>query len=66
MIEIDFDIQPEHKAQPASRQRSIFAIGLIRYKSTLAPQTNSANDDMRVLGLMVVQDREENDVSSTD
>ena len=51
-IEIQADAQ---KDQSPARERSIFAIGWVRFKSTTdtAIQTK---DEMNVLGVMVVQD----------
>lgn len=60
MIDIELEINPEQKQQNSPRERSVFAIGYIRYKSNPASKAGSSEDEMSVLGLMVVQDKNTN------
>ncbi len=57
MIEVNIDAALN---QPAPvRERSVFAIGWVRYKTTApakAPAGGAVEDEMSVLGLMIVRD----------
>ena len=54
---VNIEIQTEQKAPSPARERSIFAIGYVRFKS--AADAVNTDDEMQVLGVMVVKDTAE-------
>ena len=56
MVNIEVNVDAVQNDPTPARERSIFALGWVHFKSSSNSKSGSADDEMRVLGMMVVKD----------